>query len=69
MLGLLPGTANGLNKVRLRDLFSAREIARGDLGVDLDARIGGQEVLCEVAQSRWLELVSNGGLQYVPGMS
>lgn len=37
VLSLLPGPAHRLDQVSLRDLLAAREVASGDLRVDLDA--------------------------------
>ena len=44
VLCLLPGPADGLDQVGFRDLLPAREVARSDLRVDLNARVRGQEV-------------------------
>ena len=48
MVRLLPSPSNRLHKIRLRDLLPAREVARSDLGVDLDARVGWDEVLWDI---------------------
>ena len=45
VLGLLPGPAHSLDQVGFCDLLAAREVASGDLRVDLDGRVGRQEVV------------------------
>lgn len=53
MLRLLPSPPHRLNKISLRELFPAREIASRDLGVDLDAGVLGDEVGCLVVGGWW----------------
>lgn len=45
MLRILPSPAHRILQIRLGDLLPARKVPRGDLGVDLDARVGRDEVL------------------------
>lgn len=46
VLHLLPSPADGLHKIGLSELLPAREISSGDLRVNLDAGIHGDEVGC-----------------------
>lgn len=39
MLRFLPSPAHSLGQIGLCDLLPARKVARGDLGVNLDARV------------------------------
>lgn len=48
MLRLLPSTPNSLEKICLGDLLPAREVARSDLRVNLDARVWWNEVVGKV---------------------
>lgn len=48
MLRLLPRPPNSLEQVRLRDLLPTRKVPRGDLCVNLDARVGWDQVVRDV---------------------
>ena len=48
VLRLLPAPTDRLDEIRLSDLLAAGEVACGDLGVDLDARVGRQQVICSL---------------------
>ena len=45
MLCLFPGPADSFDQILFSDLFAAGEIAWGDLSVDLNARVGGNQVV------------------------
>ena len=49
MVGLLPRPANRLRQVRLSDLLPARKVSRSDLRIDLDARVGWEQVFCSTS--------------------
>ena len=45
MFGLFPGTTNSLDEVGLGELFTAGEVARSDLCVDLNTGVGRQQMV------------------------
>jgi hypothetical protein len=45
MLGLFPGSPDGLREISLGDLLAAREVTGGDLGIDFDTRVRRDEVV------------------------
>lgn len=47
MFRLLPRPPNCLDEIGLGDLLPGREVTSGDLGVDLDAGVGWNEVFCK----------------------
>jgi hypothetical protein len=49
-LDLLPCTAHGLDEVRLGDLLAACEVASSDLRINLDPRVGRDEVFWSYCQ-------------------
>ena len=46
VLRFLPSPSNGLEQICLGDLLAARKVPSRNLGVDLDPRVGWNEVLC-----------------------
>ena len=52
MLGLLPSSPDSLDEVRLCELLASREVHCCDLGIDLDARVGREEVVCDPASEK-----------------
>lgn len=51
MISLLPGPADGLDQIRLSDLLPAAEVTRSDLCVDLDTRVGRDEMLGDIVST------------------
>jgi hypothetical protein len=47
MLRLFPSSSDGLGQISLRDLFSAREISSGNLGIDLYTRVHWNQMILE----------------------
>ena len=43
----LPSPSNGLEQICLGNLLAARKVPSCNLGVDLDPRVGWNEVLCD----------------------
>jgi hypothetical protein len=52
VFSLLPGPTNSLDKISLGDLLAAREVPSSYLGIDLDTRVGGNEMICEARHER-----------------
>lgn len=69
VLGLLPGPADGLDQVRFGDLLAAREVPRSNLCVDLDARVGREEVLYRYTTISLSTRAAHGRTLHVPGIS
>lgn len=53
MLRLLPGPSDGLEQICFCDLFPTREVPCGNLRVNLDARIRGNQMICSSAECLW----------------